>query len=43
MCLRAGVVQRYLSRISGPLLDRIDLHVEVVPVGFDEMTANQKI
>jgi magnesium chelatase family protein len=38
----AGVVQRYLSRISGPLLDRIDLHVEVVPVSFDEMTANRK-
>jgi magnesium chelatase family protein len=37
-----GVVQRYLSRISGPLLDRIDLHVEVVPVGFDEMTAQRK-
>ena len=36
-----GVVQRYLSRISGPLLDRIDLHVEVVPVGFDEMTARR--
>jgi magnesium chelatase family protein len=36
-----GVVQRYLSRISGPLLDRIDLHVEVVPVSFDEMTANR--
>jgi magnesium chelatase family protein len=37
-----GVVQRYLSRISGPLLDRIDLHVEVVPVGFDEMTAERR-
>jgi magnesium chelatase family protein len=37
-----GVVQRYLSRVSGPLLDRIDLHVEVVPVSFDEMTANRK-
>jgi magnesium chelatase family protein len=37
-----GVVQRYLSKVSGPLLDRIDLHVEVVPVGFDEMTANRK-
>ncbi|HPM32621.1 MAG TPA: YifB family Mg chelatase-like AAA ATPase, partial [Chryseolinea sp.] len=36
-----GVVQRYLSKISGPLLDRIDLHVEVVPVSFDEMTANR--
>lgn len=38
----AGVVQRYLSKISGPLLDRIDLHVEVVPVSFDEMTSNRK-
>jgi len=37
-----GVVQRYLSKVSGPLLDRIDLHVEVVPVSFDEMTARQK-
>lgn len=36
-----GVVQRYLSKISGPLLDRIDLHVEVTPVSFDEMTANR--
>ncbi len=32
-----GVVQRYLSRISGPLLDRIDIHIEVTPVGFDEL------
>jgi|APTNR8051073442_1049403.scaffolds.fasta_scaffold00408_21 magnesium chelatase family protein len=32
-----GVVKRYLSRISGPLLDRIDLHVEVTPVSFDEL------
>ncbi|HEV8512747.1 MAG TPA: YifB family Mg chelatase-like AAA ATPase [Cyclobacteriaceae bacterium] len=37
-----GVVQRYLSKVSGPLLDRIDLHVEVVPVSFDEMTATRK-
>jgi magnesium chelatase family protein len=38
-----GVVQRYLSKVSGPLLDRIDLHVEVVPVSFDEMTGNRKV
>lgn len=38
-----GVVQRYLSRVSGPLLDRIDLHVEVVPVSFDEMTAKRTV
>lgn len=38
-----GVVQRYLSKVSGPLLDRIDLHVEVVPVSFDEMTANRRV
>jgi magnesium chelatase family protein len=39
----SATVQRYLSKISGPLLDRIDLHVEVVPVSFDEMTANRKV
>jgi len=33
----AGVVQNYLNKISGPLLDRIDLHVEVTPVSFDEL------
>jgi magnesium chelatase family protein len=32
-----GQVQKYLSRISGPLLDRIDLHLEVVPVSFDKL------
>lgn len=37
-----GVVQRYLSKVSGPLLDRIDLHVEVVPVSFDQMTMQRK-
>ncbi len=31
-------VQRYLSRISGPLLDRIDLHIEVTPVPFEELS-----
>jgi magnesium chelatase family protein len=34
-----GVVFRYLNRISGPLMDRIDLHIEVVPVPLSEMTA----
>ena len=37
-----GMVQRYLSKVSGPLLDRIDLHVEVVPVSFDQMTSLRK-
>jgi magnesium chelatase family protein len=32
-----GMVQKYLNRISGPLLDRIDLHVEVTPVAFSEL------
>ncbi|WP_291859680.1 YifB family Mg chelatase-like AAA ATPase [Marinilabilia sp.] len=36
-----GVVQKYLGRISGPLLDRIDLHIEVVPVPFEKL-AGQK-
>jgi magnesium chelatase family protein len=36
-----GVVQKYLNRISGPLLDRIDLHIEVTPVHFDELTASR--
>ncbi|MFT6827394.1 MAG: magnesium chelatase family protein [Roseivirga sp.] len=35
-------VQRYLNKVSGPLLDRIDLHVEVTPVSFDQMTENRK-
>lgn len=33
-----GTVQKYLNKISGPLLDRIDLHVEVTPVSFDELS-----
>jgi magnesium chelatase family protein len=32
-----GIVQKYLNKISGPLLDRIDIHVEVVPVPFREL------
>lgn len=37
-----GVVQKYLSKISGPLLDRIDLHVEVTPVNFNELSSERK-
>ncbi|MCH8546683.1 MAG: YifB family Mg chelatase-like AAA ATPase [Cryomorphaceae bacterium] len=37
-----GAVQKYLNKISGPLLDRIDLHVEVVPVSFDEISEKKK-
>jgi magnesium chelatase family protein len=38
----SGAVQKYLNKISGPLLDRIDLHVEVTPVAFNELSS-QKI
>lgn len=34
----AGIVQKYLNRISGPLLDRIDIHIEVTPVPFRELS-----
>jgi magnesium chelatase family protein len=33
-----GVVQKYLNKVSGPLLDRIDIHIEVVPVPFDKLS-----
>ena len=37
-----GIVQRYLNKISGPLMDRIDLHVEVTPVSYDELSSYEK-
>jgi magnesium chelatase family protein len=37
-----GAVQKYLNKISGPLLDRIDLHVEVTPVAFSELQSTQQ-
>lgn len=37
-----GEVQRYLNKISGPLLDRIDLHVEVTPVDYDELLSRPR-
>lgn len=33
-----GVVQKYLNKISGPLLDRIDIHIEVTPVEYDQLS-----
>jgi len=36
------MVQRYLNKISGPLLDRIDLHVEVTPVPFTELSSTRQ-
>ena len=41
-CLCApGMVQKYLNKISGPLLDRIDLHVEVTPVNFEKLSESR--
>lgn len=37
-----GTVQKYLNKISGPLLDRIDLHVEVTPVSFEKISSDRK-
>ena len=37
-----GTVQKYLNRISGPLLDRIDLQVEIYPVPFEELAARSE-
>ena len=37
-----GAVQKYLNKVSGPLLDRIDLHVEVTPVAFNELSSARR-
>ena len=37
-----GAVQKYLNKVSGPLLDRIDLHVEVTPVSFNQLNTKVK-
>lgn len=37
-----GQVQKYLNRISGPLMDRIDLQIEVIPVPFEKMSDAQE-
>ena len=38
----AQAVQRYLGKVSGPLLDRIDLHIEVPPVEYDQLSSQRK-
>jgi magnesium chelatase family protein len=35
-------IQRYMGKISGPLLDRIDIHIEVTPVPFDKLTEERR-
>ncbi len=37
-----GRVSSYLNKVSGPLLDRIDLHVEVMPVNYEQLSSSQK-
>ena len=36
------VIERYLGKVSGPLMDRFDLQCEILPVGFDDMATDQK-
>lgn len=37
-----GAVRKYLNRISGPMLDRIDLQVEIMPVAFEELSSTRE-
>ena len=37
------MVQKYLNRISGPLLDRIDIHIKVVPIYYDKLSNGEEM
>ena len=39
----AGSAERYIAKISGPMLDRMDLHVEVPAINFNELTSKRKV
>jgi magnesium chelatase family protein len=38
-----GIRQKYMNKISGPLLDRIDIHIEVVPVPFEKLSGKEQV